>query len=147
MSLSRYLKWAEAAAAPPGPGPECGGGRPGVLSARYAGPNATDAQRVAKLLGELNGVEDAARTARFVCALALASPEGVIAEVEAACPGRILREPRGNDGFGYDPVFLYPELGQTFAELPLRAKNKVSHRGRALHALSERLAALLGTDN
>ncbi|MBM4033834.1 MAG: RdgB/HAM1 family non-canonical purine NTP pyrophosphatase [Planctomycetes bacterium] len=120
------------------------GGRPGVVSARYGGPGATDADKVAKLLAELRDVEDARRTARFVCALALASQEGVIVEVERACPGRIIRAPRGHDGFGYDPVFLYPELGLTFAELPMEAKNRVSHRGRAVAALADRLAELLG---
>ncbi|MBM4042126.1 MAG: XTP/dITP diphosphatase [Planctomycetes bacterium] len=118
------------------------GGRPGVRSARYAGPGATDAAKVAKLLCELRGVEDARRTARFVCALALASPEGVLLEVEAACEGRIIEAPRGHDGFGYDPVFLCPEFGATFAELPLETKNRVSHRGRALAELAGRLAEL-----
>ncbi|HPD14756.1 MAG TPA: XTP/dITP diphosphatase [Planctomycetota bacterium] len=119
------------------------GGRPGVRSARYAGPDATDADKVAKLLDELRGVEDAQRTARFVCALALASPHGLLLEVEGACEGRILSEPRGCDGFGYDPVFLYPELGMTFAEIPLERKNSVSHRGRAIAALARRLPELL----
>jgi len=119
------------------------GGRPGVRSARYGGPDATDAEKVARLLGELSDVEDARRTASFVCALALASPEGVILEVEGVCEGTILREPRGCDGFGYDPVFLYPEFGMTFAEIPLEKKNKVSHRGRAVTALAERLLELL----
>jgi len=120
------------------------GGRPGVRSARYAGPEATDAERVAKLLGELRGVAEPQRTARFVCALALAAPEGLLLEVEAACEGRITRQPRGSNGFGYDPVFYYPEFGATFAEVPLERKNAVSHRGRALAALAEQLAGLLG---
>ena len=119
------------------------GGRPGVRSARYAGPGATDAVKVAKLLGELRGVEEGRRTARFVCALALASPEGVLIEVEAACEGRIIEKPRGCDGFGYDPVFLYREFGMTFAEIPLGRKNTVSHRGRAIAALARRLPELL----
>jgi len=118
-------------------------GRPGVRSARYAGPGASDAQKVAKLLGELRGVPDAGRTARFVCALALAAPEGLLLEVEEACPGRILREPRGHDGFGYDPVFFCEDFGQSFAEIPMDAKNKVSHRGRAVAALARRLPELL----
>jgi len=119
------------------------GGGPGVRSARYAGPHATDAERVAKLLGELADVEEASRGARFVCALALAAPDRVLIEVAGACHGRIIRQPRGADGFGYDPVFLYPELGLTFAELPLEEKNQVSHRGRAIAALAGRLAGLL----
>lgn len=119
------------------------GGRPGVRSARYAGPGASDADKVAKLLGELRDVPEPDRGARFVCALALAATEGVLLEVEEACPGRILREPRGHDGFGYDPVFLYADFGQTFAEIPMDAKNKVSHRGRAIAALARRLPELL----
>ncbi len=115
-----------------------------ICSARYGGPGATDPERVELLLGELGGVEDARRTARFVCALALASPEGILIEVERACEGRITHEPRGSGGFGYDPVFFYEEFGLTFAQVPLEAKNKVSHRGRALRALCERLAELLG---
>ena len=86
---------------------------------------------------------DAGRTARFVCALALAAPEGLLLEAEEACAGRILCAPRGHDGFGYDPVFFYEDLGQTFAEIPMDAKNRVSHRGRAIAALARRLPELL----
>jgi XTP/dITP diphosphohydrolase len=118
-------------------------GRPGVHSARYAGPEASDADKVAKLLGELGEIDVLHRGARFVCALALASPEGVLLEVEQACRGRITRHPHGENGFGYDPVFLYPDFGATFAEVSAEAKNKVSHRGKALRALAERLSELL----
>jgi len=118
-------------------------GRPGVLSARYGGPGATDPEKVARLLEELRDVDVPHRGARFVCALALASPEGLLLEVEEACEGRITRHPRGKNGFGYDPVFLYPDFGATFAEVSTEAKNKVSHRGRALQALAERLTELL----
>jgi len=119
------------------------GGRPGVHSARYAGPGATDEEKVATLLGELNAIDVPDRGARFVCALALASPDGVALEIEEACRGHITRHPRGANGFGYDPVFLYPDFGATFAEVSAEAKNSVSHRGRALRALAERLPAIL----
>ncbi len=107
-------------------------GRPGVMSARYAGPNATDAENNEKLLAELEGVAEPQRTARFRCAIAIATPEGLIDVVEGACEGRIAAEPRGNEGFGYDPVFVKDDMVKTFAELPLEIKNRVSHRGRAL---------------
>ena len=119
------------------------GGRPGVQTARYAGPGATDADRIAKLLDELRDVEQPNRGARFVCALALASPDGILLEVEESCRGRIARHPRGENGFGYDPVFLYPDFGATFAEVSDEAKNKVSHRGRAVRALADALRGLL----
>jgi XTP/dITP diphosphohydrolase len=108
------------------------GGRPGVLSARYAGPHATDKENNEKLLGELKGVPDQGRTARFRCAIALATPEGLVAVVEAACDGRIATEERGSEGFGYDPLFIKDEYVKTFAELPLELKNRVSHRALAL---------------
>jgi XTP/dITP diphosphohydrolase len=122
------------------------GGRPGVHSARYAGPGASDAENLAKLLDELRDVEDAKRGAAFECVLALASPEGVLLEAEGTCRGRITRQPRGENGFGYDPVFLYPEYGATFAEISPEAKNNASHRGRALRALAARLPDFLSTD-
>ena len=118
-------------------------GRPGVHTARYAGPGATDAQRIEKLLEELRDADVPHRGARFVCALALATPDGVIFEVEESCRGRITRHPRGENGFGYDPVFLYPDFGATFAEVSDEAKGKVSHRGRAVRALAEALPGLL----
>ena len=119
------------------------GGRPGVRSARYAGDDATDAANVAKLLDELAAVDGPKRTAAFVCVIALASPEGVVLETEGRCEGRIVRHPRGHNGFGYDPVFFYPDFGATFAEVSAEAKNGVSHRGKALGELAERLPATL----
>ena len=107
-------------------------GRPGVISARYAGPNATDVENNEKLLGELEGVPEPQRTARFRCAIALATPEGLIGVVEGVCDGRIATEPGGTEGFGYDPIFVKDDMVKTFAELPLELKNRVSHRGRAL---------------
>jgi XTP/dITP diphosphohydrolase len=106
-------------------------GRPGVQSARYAGPNATDGERVQKLLQELREVPDQARSARFRAVIAIAAPGGRVETVEGAVEGRIAREPRGANGFGYDPVFLLPERGLTTAELPSAEKDAVSHRGAA----------------
>lgn len=119
------------------------GGRPGVLSARYGGPSATDPERVELLLEELGDTEWRRRTGRFVCALALAAPEGILLEAQAACEGIITQRPCGHNGFGYDPVFYYPEFGVTFAEVPMERKNTVSHRGRAIAALARQLETLL----
>jgi XTP/dITP diphosphohydrolase len=105
------------------------GGRPGVLSARYAGPGASDSERVRKLLRELQGK---GRNARFFCALALAHKGAIVLETEGECPGIIAEEPRGTNGFGYDPIFFFPELRKTLAELSESEKNLVSHRSRAV---------------
>ena len=110
------------------------GGRPGIHSARYAGPDASDIERIRKLLGELEKCGGEWKS-RFVCALALARNGEVIAEVEGNCSGVIIREARGSKGFGYDPVFLFPELGKTFAELDEAEKNQYSHRARAVAEL------------
>ena len=110
------------------------GGRPGIHSARYAGTDASDADRIHKLLGELEN-RAGGRGARFVCALALARNGEVIAEAEGSCSGVIINEARGSQGFGYDPVFLFPELGKTFAELDEAEKNQYSHRARAVAEL------------
>lgn len=109
-------------------------GRPGVYSSRYAGPAATYADNVEKLLRELRDVPEPERGARFRTVVAFCRAEGT-ATVEGACPGRIARVPRGQNGFGYDPVFYLPALGKTMAELTLAEKNEISHRGRALAAL------------
>jgi XTP/dITP diphosphohydrolase len=118
------------------------GGRPGVRSARYAGPGATDADNNRKLLEELRGVPPERRRAAFVCAMALAVPRGAGAEAEGRLEGRLLEAPRGTGGFGYDPLFLVEEVGLTLAEMELSAKNRLSHRGRALGALLPRLREL-----
>ena len=115
-------------------------GRPGVASARYAGPEASDADRISKLLGELNDVSDEQRAARFVCAAALVWDGGEQVFADEA-RGRILRAPRGVGGFGYDPVFLYEPLGKTFAELSESEKAEISHRGRAFRRLAAWLKA------
>jgi XTP/dITP diphosphohydrolase len=106
-------------------------GRPGVVSARYAGPNRTDMERVETLLEELSGVPVEQRSARFRCVIAIADPGGQVELVEGTVEGRVADAPQGEDGFGYDPVFLLPERGLTMAELPADAKNAVSHRGAA----------------
>lgn len=106
------------------------GGRPGIASARYGGPGLSDAARVRHLLAALAGV--APRSARFRCVLALVAPWGAEATVEGVVDGLVTEAPRGGGGFGYDPIFLVPELGQTFAELGPAEKHRVSHRGRAV---------------
>lgn len=107
------------------------GGEPGIMSARYAGENATDEERVAYLLSKLKDVPSARRTARFRCVIAIARPGGKTETVEGNCEGSIAQGPRGKNGFGYDPVFYFPSLGKTLAELPSEIKNSYSHRGAA----------------
>jgi len=106
------------------------GGRPGVHSARYAGPDATDEDNIRKLLAEMEGVDD--RRAAFECVISIAVPSGPALTYEGRCEGEIAREPAGESGFGYDPVFFCPEYGRTFAQCSMEEKNRVSHRGRAL---------------
>lgn len=110
-------------------------GRPGVFSARYAGLEASDADRIARLLEELEGLPLERRGATFRCALALARFGRVFAETEAAWAGLIALAPAGEEGFGYDPVFLLPQFGQTVAQLGTEAKNRISHRSRAVRRL------------
>jgi XTP/dITP diphosphohydrolase len=108
------------------------GGGPGVLSARYGGEGLTDAQRYAKLLEALAGVPALRRTARFRSVIALVEPGGREALVEGEAEGIVLDQPQGTGGFGYDPIFYYPPLDSTFAQLPDAEKNTVSHRARAM---------------
>lgn len=117
------------------------GGAPGVHSARYAGENASDEANNAKLLEALSGVKD--RSARFQCVLSLAVPTGAALTYEASCEGLILDQPRGNNGFGYDPLFYYPELDKTFGEMTLEEKSRVSHRGKALMEFKQELDKVL----
>ena len=108
-------------------------GAPGVLSARYAGAHATDEERNARLLAELNLTGDVQRSARFICAIALYEPDEEKAEVfRGVCEGRISRHTRGRGGFGYDPLFIPAGYEQTFGELPDELKQQISHRARAL---------------
>ena len=113
------------------------GGAPGVRSARFAGENATDQENNQKLLGLLKGLEREKRKARFVCVLALAVSEKEIEMVRAETQGIILESPRGEKGFGYDPIFYYPPSGKTFAEMEPKEKLKFSHRGKALVKMRE----------
>jgi len=117
------------------------GGAPGVQSARYAGVNAANAERIAKLLGELRGKKGTERAAYFVCAIVLAEKGRAIAIVTARVDGEILESPRGAGGFGYDPVFYFPLLKKTFAELLPEEKNQISHRGKAFRKLLSSLRA------
>ena len=126
-------------------------GAPGVRSARYAAEavdagadrKTIDAANNARLLADLDPVDDDKRTARFVCHLALADPEGILLEACGTVEGRIARQPRGSNGFGYDPLFLLPKLGRTAAELSPEQKNAISHRGQAVRELARALAGLL----
>jgi XTP/dITP diphosphohydrolase len=107
-------------------------GEPGVYSSRFAGPGATYADNVNLLLKRMEGVPEKARGAQFRCVIALVEPAGAEILVEGVCEGRILTEARGDGGFGYDPVFLVPSFGRTFAEMSVAEKDGISHRGRAM---------------
>jgi XTP/dITP diphosphohydrolase len=115
------------------------GGTPGVLSARYAGPGASNEQRIAKLLFEMKGFEGENRNAYFVCVIAAIRNGRAVTVVSEKVDGEILDSPRGSDGFGYDPVFYFPPLGKTFAELRAEEKSQHSHRGKAFRRLLEAL--------
>lgn len=106
-------------------------GKPGVHSARFAGEDATDADRVTKLLAMMDGIPWDERTANFKCVIAIATPEGELELCQGKCPGIISFEVRGENGFGYDPIFYLPELDKTMAELSLELKNQLSHRAQA----------------
>jgi XTP/dITP diphosphohydrolase len=114
-------------------------GEPGVYSARYAGEGATDEENNAKLLAKLKGVPEEKRTASFFCALVLYHQDGDYSSFEAEWQGRIIDERRGTNGFGYDPIFLSPQLNKTAAELPPEIKNTISHRGQAFAKLKSHL--------
>jgi XTP/dITP diphosphohydrolase len=107
------------------------GGAPGVYSARFMGPNTSYEERFRAILEQLQGLPQEQRTARFRCVIALAEPSGYCRSVEGVIEGVIADAPRGTNGFGYDPIFLVPELGRTTAELPPEHKNRISHRGLA----------------
>jgi len=111
------------------------GGAPGIHSARFAGERATDQENIDLLLKRLAGLDEEKRGARFVCCLALCRQDDSIKTFTGYCIGRILTEPVGENGFGYDPVFFYPPLKQSFAQLSAEEKNRVSHRARALEKL------------
>jgi len=124
------------------------GGAPGIFSARYACENATDKQNIEKLLGELarTGVDEAKRSARFCCVIALARQGKLLGTFEGIVEGTIIESARGLHGFGYDPVFVPRGFEKTFAELPAEVKNTVSHRAKAIRGLTGKLAALKTAD-
>jgi XTP/dITP diphosphohydrolase len=117
--------------------------QPGIYSARFAGPEATDRANNEKLLSLMREVPDEQRTARFVCVMVLTLPSGEWLQAEGVCRGLISRSPLGDQGFGYDPVFYLPDFRKTMAQLPLGTKNKISHRARALEKIRPRLAAIM----
>jgi XTP/dITP diphosphohydrolase len=119
------------------------GGAPGVHSARYAGPRATNSQKIEKLLRELQSRTGAERAAHFICAIALAERGRAMAIVTDRVDGEILEAPRGSGGFGYDPVFYFPALHKTFAEISAEEKNLRSHRGKAFRRLLAALSSML----
>lgn len=118
------------------------GGEPGHFSARFAGAGASDKDRINYLLKRLDGVQPEKRTARFRCVIAVATPEGNVQFCSGECYGVVANEPRGETGFGYDPIFYLPELKKTMAELPLAVKNKISHRGNAARQVPSVLVKL-----
>ncbi|MBN1310475.1 MAG: XTP/dITP diphosphatase [Anaerolineae bacterium] len=122
-------------------------GAPGVQSARYAGPGASDEDRYRLLLANLEGVPDEKRKARFVCVIAIATPHGKVFTAEGARGGYIIHEPRGEHGFGYDPVFWIPGYRATMAELEPEVKNRISHRALAVKAIRPRLERLVRYDS
>lgn len=117
------------------------GGLPGVHSARYAGPNASDTDNSAKLSSEMKGKTN--RAATFVCVISIAVPLGMALTYEGRCEGLIAEAPAGENGFGYDPLFYYPPLKRTFAQLSVEEKNQVSHRGKAMAQLKEEFNQVL----
>lgn len=119
------------------------GGAPGVYSARYAGEPATDEQNNCKLLDNLLRVSADKRSARFKCALAFFTPNNAVIAAEGTCEGIILDKPRGEGGFGYDPLFYVPQFGKTFAELTVAEKNCISHRGLAIKNMVSKLVGYL----
>jgi non-canonical purine NTP pyrophosphatase (RdgB/HAM1 family) len=120
------------------------GGAPGVHSARYAGAGASDADRVRKLLGEMSAMKGESRAAHFVCVIVLAKAGEVLGLFSASAEGEILEAPRGEHGFGYDPVFFLPAMGKSYAELSREEKNLHSHRGKAFQKALEFLLAAQG---
>ncbi len=115
---------------------------PGVRSARYAGEQATDKDNLLKLLQKLDEIKESDRSAYYVSAFALASPEGIKKQVQSRCEGRLVTTPKGSQGFGYDPIFIKEGYGKTFAELDEATKNRISHRRKALEKLLPSLETL-----
>ena len=122
------------------------GGAPGVYSARFAGLDADDSDNNRKLLNMMKGIAQEQRTARFICVIAVAAPDGLVKTVQGVCEGRIETSGRGEGGFGYDPLFIPEGFQKTFAELGDDEKNRISHRGRALQEAKYLLQVVLGTE-
>jgi XTP/dITP diphosphohydrolase len=118
-------------------------GAPGIYSARFAGPGASDRDNYEKLLSLLQEIPEEQRAARFVCIMVLYRPSGDWIQAEGICEGRIALKPAGDQGFGYDPVFYVPELQMTMAQLPVEGKNRISHRARALEKIRPHIETLL----
>lgn len=121
-------------------------GLPGIYSARYAGERKSTQENNQKLLREMEGVPISTRGARFKCVIAVVSPDGTEILAEDSCKGRIGFEEKGRKGFGYDPLFFLPNYKKTMAELPLKEKNRISHRGKALRKIRAKLRLLLGSE-
>ena len=136
--LSGLLTWADDS----GLAVDALDGWPGVHSARHAGPDATDTDRIAILLQRLADIPPAQRGAAFHCVVAIAAPDGRVWTTEGMCPGVIIDEPTGSGGFGYDPVFFVPQQGKTFAQFSAAEKNAISHRGIAARKAAKLLAQL-----
>jgi len=122
------------------------GGAPGVYSARFAGLDADDSDNNRKLLDMMKGIAQEQRTARFICVIAVAAPDGLVKTVQGVCEGRIETSGRGEGGFGYDPLFIPEGFQKTFAELGDDEKNRISHRGRALQEAKYLLQVVLGAE-
>ncbi|MBM3302761.1 MAG: RdgB/HAM1 family non-canonical purine NTP pyrophosphatase [Deltaproteobacteria bacterium] len=122
------------------------GGEPGVLSARYGGPTATDADRNRMILERLRGVPRERRAARFRCVIAIADPQGQVKVAQGVFEGRIAEESRGSSGFGYDPIFEIPSFGKTVAEVAPEVKNRLSHRAKAMACVRTILGDILAKD-
>ncbi len=120
---------------------------PGIYSSRYMGEDTSYHEKNANIIGRLNGVPDERRTARFVCVAAIIFPDGSEKTVRGVMEGRIGYEERGENGFGYDPIFILPEYGKTTAELPPEVKNSKSHRGQALRAVRDEIEIYESTDS
>jgi XTP/dITP diphosphohydrolase len=116
-------------------------GAPGVWSARYAGKNATDADNVNKMLDDLKDKDN--RNAAFKCVISIALPTGAALTYEGECQGVITKEPVGDNGFGYDPLFFYPEFNKTFAQLTIQEKGRASHRGKALKEIADEMDKII----
>lgn len=123
------------------------GGEPGIYSARYLGEDTSYDVKNQVIIDRMEGAKEEERAARFVSAIAAALPDGTVLDTEGTVEGLIAHEPAGSGGFGYDPIFYLPEYGMTSAQIPIEKKNEISHRGKALEAMKEKLKSLYGEEN